>query len=55
MQKLLLMSVLIACVALPIIAARDRNSLRGLKKAVFWVFAFNLMYLLGLVFLYPLL
>jgi hypothetical protein len=51
--KLLLLSVIIGMVALPVLAARDTNAARGLKKALLWVFAFNLLYLLAVRYIYP--
>ena len=53
MTKLLLLSVLIALVVVPVWAARDFNGPRGLKRAIFWVLAFNLAYALALQFIYP--
>ncbi len=53
MEKLLLLSVLISLVTLPIWAARDRNGKRGLKRALFWVAAYNVFYMAALRFLYP--
>lgn len=51
-QRLLLLSIVIAAVAIPAWAARDRNARRGLKKAVFFTAVFNLLYLLALKYLY---
>lgn len=53
MSKLLLLSVLIALISLPIWAARDRNIARGLKRAMFLVVTFNLIYVILLRFIYP--
>jgi len=52
-QKLLLLSVLIATIAIPALAARDPNPRRGVKRAVFFYLAFNLCYLFGLLYIYP--
>jgi hypothetical protein len=51
--KLLLLSVIIAMIALPILAARETNAQRGLKKTLLLVLAFNLLYLLAVRFIYP--
>jgi hypothetical protein len=51
--KLLLLSVIIAMVALPTLSARDTNPYRGLKKALVLVMVFNLLYLLAVRFIYP--
>ena len=51
--KLLLFSVIIMMVAIPVLAARDPNPKRGLKKALLLVFAFNLFYLFAVRYIYP--
>jgi hypothetical protein len=51
--KLLLLSVVIAMVALPILTARDANATRGLKKTLVLVIAFNLLYLFLVRYVYP--
>jgi hypothetical protein len=53
MQKLLLTSVLLASVALPMRAARDRSAVRGLRKTVLWTVAFNVLYLIAILYVYP--
>lgn len=53
MSKLLLLSCLIALVVLPIFGARDKNPLRGLKRAMFFLLAFNLFYIVALRVIYP--
>jgi hypothetical protein len=53
MQKLILISILLADVVIPIWAARDPNAIRGLKKALFYMCIFNAMYLLLVMFVYP--
>lgn len=53
MQKLLLMSVLFATVAIPIRAASDANARRGLRKAIVYMALFDVMYLLALRVIYP--
>ena len=51
--KLLLVSVIIGMIALPVLTARDANGPRGLKRAILLVFAFNLLYLFAVRFVYP--
>jgi hypothetical protein len=53
MQKLLLVSILLANVAIPIWAARERNARRGLRKALVAMVVFDVAYLVGLLFVYP--
>ncbi|HEY2408695.1 MAG TPA: hypothetical protein VGI10_21970 [Polyangiaceae bacterium] len=52
MAKLLLLSIIIASIALPARAARDVNSRRGLRKVITLMLAFNLLYVLAIRFLY---
>ena len=52
MAKLLLVSILIAMIALPALAARDPNAQRGLKKTLVWFLAFNVFYLFAIRYLY---
>jgi hypothetical protein len=51
-QKLLLISIIVASVAIPVWAARDANPGRGLTTAVVVTAAFNLLYLLAVKYLY---
>ena len=53
MGKLLLMSVMVAMVALPMRAARDGSAVRGLRKTVLWTVAFNVLYLIAVLYVYP--
>jgi hypothetical protein len=52
-SKLLLVSILIAAIAIPIRAARARGARLGLRQAVFWLLAFNLFYLFAVRVIYP--
>ncbi len=52
MQKLLLLSILIAVVAVPSIAARDANPRRAFKRALFFFLAFCVFYVFALKFLF---
>jgi hypothetical protein len=51
--KLLLMSLLIATVALPLRAAHDPVPRRALRRVVFWLVTFNVCYLVGIVYILP--
>ena len=53
MAKLLLLSVIIAMIAIPVLTARDRNPSRGFKKTMYLVLIFNLFYWLAVRFVYP--
>ena len=53
LPKLLLLSVIIASVVIPVLAARDPNPRRSLRKAVFFMIVFNVLYLLAIRFVYP--
>jgi len=51
--KLLLVSILVAVIAIPIRAARARSARAGLRMAVLWMLAFNLFYLFAVRVIYP--
>jgi hypothetical protein len=53
MQKLILVSILFAAVTIPVWASRDRNARRGLRKALFAMLVFDVLYVLAVMFLYP--
>ena len=46
MKKFILMSVLYAVLILPSLAARERNAVRGVKRAVAMFVAYNFVYAL---------
>jgi len=50
MSKVILLSAVIAIIALPVRAAREKNPKVGLKKALRYMIAFNICYLLALRF-----
>jgi hypothetical protein len=52
LQKLLLISIVFATVGIPIWAAQERNSKKAFKKALFFLVAFNLLYVLALRFMF---
>jgi hypothetical protein len=51
--KLLLVSVVIAMIVLPILAARDASPTRAVRKTLLLIFVFNMLYLIAVRFLYP--
>jgi hypothetical protein len=53
MQKILLTSILIATVAIPMRAAKQRSAQRGLQKTIVGFALFNLFYVFALIYLYP--
>ncbi len=52
MSKLILMSVILALLAIPTIAAREANPKRGLKKTINRMIAFYVFYAFALIFLW---
>jgi hypothetical protein len=50
MGKLILMSVLIATVAIPARLSREKNARKAFRKAMLYVVVFNFIYLLCLLF-----
>jgi hypothetical protein len=53
MYKLFRLSILIATIAIPAIAARDANARRGMRKAVLGMAAYVLAYWLVVALLTP--
>ncbi len=53
MSKLILMSVVLALIALPLRAASDPNPVRGIRRAVYAVLVFNLTYAFAIRFVLP--
>lgn len=54
MAKLLLFSLIIATLAIPMRAAGAHPSARvGFRKMLFWFVAFDVFYLIGMIYLYP--
>jgi hypothetical protein len=52
-QKILLISILAASGFIPLWAARTRDPILGLRRAVLGIFGFEVAYLIGLLILYP--
>lgn len=52
MGKAILMSVIVATIVVPTLAARDRNGRRGLKRMLVFLIAFNLLYVLLVALVY---
>lgn len=53
MAKLLLLSLLIATLAIPMIASKDRSFTRGLAKTWRWHAIFIALYVFALLYVYP--
>lgn len=53
MQKLLLLSIIVANVAIPIWASRDGGARKGLRKALIAMLIFNVVYVGALLLIYP--
>ncbi len=53
MGKGILLSVIVATVALPMIAARDPSPLRAFKRTLWYAFWFNVAWAFGVIFVYP--
>jgi hypothetical protein len=53
MAKMLLLSTLVAPVLIAVFAAGERHPARALKRAVYFTLAFNLLYAVGALILYP--
>lgn len=53
MGKLVILSVLIGMVAAPVLAAREPDARRGLRKAFALTLAADVLYLLALRFILP--
>ena len=53
MGKVLLFSILLVTVVLPALAARGASPVRGFRRLVFGIAAFNVLYLLAIVYLLP--
>lgn len=52
MSKLILLSTVIGLVAIPILAAREKNARKGLRKVIVQMLIFQVVYLLALRFLW---
>jgi hypothetical protein len=52
MQKLILLSVIVASIVIPVRATREKNARAGLKKALLQMAIFNLVYLFLLIFVW---
>jgi hypothetical protein len=53
MKKFLLYTILIATVMIPMIAATDKSAIRGFRRAVIWMAAFNAIYLFAILYVWP--
>jgi hypothetical protein len=53
MAKLLLLSCIIAIIAIPMVTARVKNARRGLQLTIILITVFNLLYVFAVRFIYP--
>jgi len=53
MQKFTLLSILLATVIIPMRAASDRSARSGLRRTILWMAAFNVAYLIAIIYVYP--
>jgi hypothetical protein len=53
MKSLFLLSIVIAAVVIPVLAARDPNPLRGVKRMLFLLLVFNVVYLGYITMIHP--
>ncbi len=53
MNKYLLLSILVANIVLPLLFAGDPVPRRGLRRTIGTVVAFNVLYVIALVFIFP--
>ena len=52
LQKLLLISIVFATIGIPVWAAQERNSKKAFRKVLFYLVAFNVLYVLALRFVF---
>jgi len=52
MAKMLLLSILVAAITIPVLAARDPNPRRGFKRALVFFVAYCCCYVMALKFVY---
>lgn len=45
MDKVILVSIIVATIVVPTLGARDANPRRGIKRTLVFLFAFNVLYL----------
>jgi hypothetical protein len=51
--KFLLLSILLATVVIPMRAASDRSPKRGFRRTIFFMAAFNVFYLIAIIYVLP--
>jgi hypothetical protein len=51
--KLILLSTVIAMIAIPVFASRARNGTRGLRWTVIGILLFNIFYVFAVRYIYP--
>jgi hypothetical protein len=53
MSKFIQLSIVLATIVLPWLAARDRSASRGLRRAVAALVAFNVFYVVTITYILP--
>jgi len=53
MHKVVLISILVMSIVLPAIAAREPRPVLALRRAVWWMVAGTVVYVLSVMFIYP--
>jgi hypothetical protein len=53
MQTILLLSILVATIAIPVQMSRHKSRAEGLKRTVKWMTGFCIFYLFALMYIYP--
>ena len=53
MSKLLLMSVVLATAVIPTVYSKVSSARMGLKRTIVAMLAFNFVYMLAVIFIYP--
>lgn len=53
MAKLLLLSTVLVSIALPIVAAKDQNPRRGMRRVVRGMLLYNAFYAFAVLVIYP--
>jgi hypothetical protein len=53
MQKILLISILVATIAIPVQMSREKSRAIGIKRTIKWMVGFCVFYLFALMYIYP--
>jgi hypothetical protein len=52
-QKFTLLSILLASISIPMIAARSRSARVGFRRLIVWAVAFNVAYVIAVIYVLP--